>query len=248
MSQIYSPSLVKKQSTHGSSGKRCNDIGGGLLADESSCSAKDENNGNTNSNKASDDGKAVAQVMERSQWKINTDIRSKRIDYDRICSICLSEGGKFTRKDNPLISACLCLGFRSNQHKLCIEEWIEQTGTRSCPFCFVTYDYARKRKSFWSYIIDCELEYEFSVSLLALALGIYLFLTGLSVSYYSIVSADNNIYASWLSLILFSFVSTSTLLLMIGILSTGLNLIFRHYIRYWLWSRTHFKVDIKSCI
>lgn len=232
-----------------------------------------------------DDGcgnKALAQVMERSQWKINTSLKNKPLDYSQICSICLSDSkveqlnqqyhlfGKFVRKENlrdknSLISPCLCADIRSHQHKRCIEEWIEQTGVTSCPFCFVKYDYSRKRKSFWSYVKDCELEHEFFVSLVALSFSIYLFLVGLTVCYHYIIASINsdtenfpahsnnkqefmmlNDYTeSWYTFILFCFICSTTGLLLIGIVSVSLKLIFRHYVKYWLWSRTHYSVDIK---
>lgn len=146
----------------------------------SSCGTASNNNNNLNA------GNAIAQVMKRSQWKINTSLESKRARYDTICSICFREP---TRR-NPLITPCLCLGERARQHKSCIEDWIEETGAASCPFCFVRYEYSRKRKSFWSYLKDCELERDFVVSLTAFALSLYLFLVGLSVCYHYAIGAD----------------------------------------------------------
>lgn len=309
-----------------------------------------------------DTSSTLAQVMKRSHWRINFSIRSKRVDYDRICSICLSESPSYyddhvdyspwswltrlwrSKPDscdyNPLISPCLCAGKRSHQHKRCIENWIEQTGASDCPFCFVRYEYLRKRKSFWSYVKECELEREFRVGLTAFAFASYLFLVGLSVCHHYILEDNNNnnidssaddddlgsdarnvveltgrkategaaktasncgqqsssanyrdaarkiladlegvlachlssywrgnyfrnqpptsaqelmsatsngdaLRVGWLSLLVFCFVSTVTVLLLMGIISMGFNMAFRHYVRYWLWSRTHFRVEVK---
>lgn len=153
-------------------------------------------NSSNNSNSNNDD--AIAQVMKRSQWKINTSLESKRANYETICSICFLDTSKRSRNDderrNPLLTPCLCLGSRARQHKRCIEEWIEETGAVSCPFCFVRYEYTRKRKSFWSYLKDCELERDFVVSLTAFALSLYLFLVGLSICYHYVMAAD---YFGW---------------------------------------------------
>lgn len=245
-------------------------------------------------------------------------------------------------RENPLISPCLCADFRSHQHKRCIESWIEQTGATSCPFCLVRYDYTRRRKSFWSYIKDCELEQDFLVSIAAFALATYLFLVGLAICYHYLftsykcgsnsnypptIAADGTSsfatssatvaspegestrYSSttcchtndistplpptsqracgahhhyhqqliasspstwsdesrnkfdealechliqrqyktrtWLSMILFSFACTSNALLFIGIVSLGSKTVFRHYLRYTIWSKTNFRVDVR---
>lgn len=209
--------------------------------------------------------------MKKSQWKIDTSLESKRADYTQICSICLSsdspeysncsnQKGSMTvtnngssnssssnnnnkcssSRKNPLITPCLCSGMRSHQHKRCIEQWIEETGTTSCPFCFVRYEYTRKRKSFWSYVRDSELEKEFLVTLGALVFSLYLFLVGISVCYhYATISPT-----SWASMISFCFACTASVLLFIGIISTSLSIIFHHYAKYWLWSKTHFSVDV----
>lgn len=278
--------------------------------------------------------RAVAQVMVRSQWKINTSIQSKRAEYDKICSICLrdsSENNTTTRTsssssmsssygnahNNPLITPCLCAGIRSHQHKRCIEQWIEQTGSVSCPFCFVRYEYTRERKSFWSYMNDSELEHDFLVSSAAIVLSLYLFLVGASVCYHhtflvceydtnvgnmatfdkhptrspsswlsallsmkmlttirawlaasfdvnevlechhnssqinDIHNNNNNIKTishihSWLTSVMYCFVCIATVLLFIAIVSMSISLVFRHYVRYWLWCQTHFEVSIKE--
>lgn len=210
------------------------------------------------------DNEAIAKIMKRSKWKINTSLESKRLDYERVCSICLSmeeTSSNTTRGDgkfaaNPLMRPCLCSGFRSRQHKLCIESWLEQTGATSCPFCLVRYDYTRKRKNFWSYVTDCELEYEFTMSLLSLSFSCYLFLIGSAVCYdYIFEKSDSGDGggsshfangSNWLSLMVFCFVCTATVLLMIAIVSIGLSVALRHYIRFWLWSATHFRVEIRE--
>lgn len=217
---------------------------------------------------------AIAQVMKRSQWKINTSLERKRAHYDTICSICFREP---TRR-NPLVTPCLCLGERARQHKSCIEEWIEETGAASCPFCFVRYEYSRERKSFWSYLRDCELERDFVVSLTAFALSLYLFLVGLSVCYHYATAADyfgwrptkchpwsaalggclsdvdplagrvelGDYAHSWRSLGLFCFACTTSVLLLIGLLSSAVGLLFRLYVSYSLWSGSHFSVSVKA--
>lgn len=265
---------------------------------------------------------AIAQVMKRSQWKINTSLESKRAKYDTICSICFlnseqEQQKKENERGNPLITPCLCLGSRARQHKRCIEEWIEETGAASCPFCFVRYEYSRKRKNFWSYLKECELERDFVVSLTAFALSLYLFLVGLSICYHYVSAANyfgwrlttsssyvnchtsstsafsgclNDVdddyiddgeegggggagaegrggaalavavekllraaqrfvfpkYAqTWLSITLFCFACTTSVLLFIGLISMSLKLMFRHYVSYSLWSKTHFKVSVE---
>lgn len=309
----------------------------------------------------------LAQEMERNRWRISANTRSKRLDYERVCSICLSDSPSYSddidfslwhwlvkgclwrHKSascdvNPLISPCLCAGKRSHQHKRCIENWIEQTGASDCPFCFVRYEYSRKPRSFWSYVKDCELERDLYVSLATFAFASYLFLVGLSVCHHYVLRSDSSIDAidgfntsvarcfcdsgdvkktqaftdcsrqkapsattareskdnyhdaaksiladlegvlachlssywcnhskkqpppllhksqqllevtplmndaysgGWVSLLVFCFVSSATVLLLIGIISMGLNMAFRHYVRYWLWSRTHFRVEVK---
>lgn len=281
--------------------------------------------------------KALAQVMKRSHWKINTSVKNKRADFSEICSICLVDSPK-----DPLIAPCLCLGKRSHQHKRCIEDWIEQTGASSCPFCHVRYEYTRKRKSFWSYVKDCELEHDFLVSITAFAFSLYLFIVGLAICCHYVVTAhrqfdsrkergfnhhhhhrdhtveserlagsqvmtnssnvskyfysmmkanlmkliiaircwlfgytmvqesvkvsgpvvavgqddnfgtssrhqydDDDYTNSWLTMLLFCFVCSATVVLFIAIVSMSMNIVFRHYVRYWLWSETHFKVEIK---
>lgn len=327
-------------------------------------------NNNTNSINNTDTSSTLAQAMKPCHWRINLNIRNKRADYDKICSICLSDSPSYTDNgescyhwfrlswltrlwarhkslasydDNPLISPCLCTGKRSHQHKRCIENWIEQTGASDCPFCFVRYEYTRRRKSFWSYVKDCEFGVrDLRVSLAAFVFASYLFLVGLSVCHHY-VSTINGGYANidsllavgdddanhvslgktttngncgqqernnhyrdaakwilgdleevlachlssywqsyskknrhqqhktqsgenvaagaaltttmmamndahrvgWSSLLVFCFVATMTVLLLLGIISMGLNMAFRHYVRYWLWSRTHFRVEVK---
>lgn len=50
----------------------------------------------------------------------------------------------------------------------------------------------------------------------------------------------------WPSFAIFCFACVSTALLMIGIVSMSLNAVFRHVVRYRLWSRVHFRVEVKS--
>lgn len=246
---------------------------------------------------------AEAQVMKRSQWKIKTNLESKRADYGKICSICCLPGsptnsaanlihssssaglesgslgcnrmssvvssqlasnksgtlhvtGKIASSEpskkcrDPLMSVCLCSGIRSWQHKSCIEDWLEQSGATSCPFCQVRYDIRRERKSFWSYMRESELEHDLLVSGGSLCLGSYLFIVGLAVCRHFIVNnlkADDHdgYHLSWPSGILFCFVLSSTVLLFIGIVSMGLSLVFRHYVKYSLWSKSHYRVRIR---
>lgn len=191
--------------------------------------------------------------MERSKWKINSKCdENKRANYDKICSICLakdyeaSNGSGKTQSNNPLITPCLCVGKRSHQHKRCIEEWIEQTGVSSCPFCLVRYEYSKKNKSFWSYLKDFEAENELMINLMAFLFALYLFMVGLSICSYYIQQGGIEIDHEWFSLILFCLVCTGTVLLFIGIVSFSLNTTLHYYLRYSLWRTTNFKVNIKA--
>lgn len=193
--------------------------------------------------------KALSEIMPRSQWKINTSFTGGRIDFSRICSICLTDD-----PTSPLITPCLCTGKQSHQHKKCIESWIEQTGATSCPFCLVRYEYSKRRKNFWSYVKDCGLEQEFLVESACFALSLYLFLVSLTVCCQfiftinepppptSTTAGTSNSWTSWLGATLFCI---ATALLLIGIISMSLNLAFRHYVRYWLYSRNQFMVDVQ---
>jgi len=289
MSQIFSPNTVKEINSVNANGgirKRCNTY-----------ETEDEDNNRPSSTTDSipvseaAGSKALAQVMKRSHWKINTSFERKRVDCTKICSICLSDSPVYedrNQRENLLISPCLCMGIQSHQHKSCIEDLIEQTGAASCPFCFVRYDYTKRRKSFRSYVRDCELEHDFLVSLAAFVFSLYLFLIGASVCYhYVFLSSDemdsivgkfpaqtievlesakiwlstefdveklldfhhsksrSHPTRSWLITILFCIVCIKTVLLFVGIVSMSLNMVFRHYVRYWLWSRTHFEVDVR---
>lgn len=131
-----------------------------------------------------DDNEAITRVMKQSHWKIKTNLKSKRADFKKICSICLADSSSVCGQSSKLITPCLCVGTRSHQHEQCIEEWIEQTGAASCPFCNVHYEFTRKKKSFMSYVRDCELEQDFLVGLAAFAFTFYLFLVGLAVCYH----------------------------------------------------------------
>lgn len=96
-------------------------------------------------------------AMQRSQWKVNKTLdETNLLDYNKLCSICLSddpidnESGRSLR--SPLVRACLCLGSRGQQHKLCLENWLEQSGSTSCPFCKVRYDLVRYKRSYLDYL------------------------------------------------------------------------------------------------
>lgn len=281
MSQIFSPKSIENSfkatlDQDESTRRRCQQYGAEddeMLTDEQ----RDD----------SSDNETIAQVMKHSQWKVQLNANSKRIDYKQICSICLRDGGTVSHsiEDQTLITPCLCSGIRSHQHKRCIEEWIELTGASSCPFCLVRYDFTRKKKSFWTYIKDCELQGDFLVSIAAFLFSFYLFLIGLAVCYSYMfavykcdhVSINNQLLLeepmlesasswvdlerlvdcyrfakqlddshSWSSIALFCVVCTSTVLLFIGIFSLGLNMIFRHYIKYLIWSKTNFRVSVRS--
>lgn len=143
---------------------------------------------------------------------------------------------------DPLISACLCLGRR--QHKSCIESWLEQSGATSCPLCQVKYEFKRERKSLWLYMKENELEHELVVSLASLGLAGYLFLLGLAVCGQHMVENEQT-NDSVLSSVLFCLVCVSTVLLFIGTVSIGLNVAFRHYVRYSLWCKSHYRVHIE---
>lgn len=191
--------------------------------------------------------------MEKSKWKVSSKCdENKRANYEKICSICLSKdykatnGSAETRSNNPLITPCLCVGKRSHQHKRCIEDWIEQTGTSSCPFCFVRYEYSRKNKGFLSYLRDFEAENELLINLMAFLFAIYLFIVGLSICCYYIQQGGMAIDHGCFSLILFCLVCTGTVLLFIGIVSFSLKTILHHYLRYSLWKTTNFKVNVKA--
>ena len=110
------------------------------------------------------------------------------------------------------------------------------------------------------------------ISIAALAFSTYLFSVGCSICYHYVFmkyhcddyvsdessaeqllechlsSRDFMGAQSWTSLTLFCIVCTATVLLLIGIISMGLNMIFRHYVKYWLWSKSHFKVTIKPYV
>lgn len=163
-----------------------------------------------------------------------------------------TEGGctRIIDGKGPLISACLCLGRR--QHKSCIEDWLEQTGATSCPFCLVRYELRRERKSFWSYMREDELEHELVVSLLSLSLASYLLLLALAVCRQQLMmkqvqqqADDSSTWSVAFSMLLFCFVCISTVLLFIATVSIGLNVVFRHYVRYSLWCKSHYKVHIE---
>lgn len=361
MSQIFSPGSLKQKTgsaTDKINDKRCNSYEEddvyetetnsemsnqttpGLL---SRTKARSTEQSDVRAISPADSDRVFAQVMKQSHWKINTSLEGKRADFSKICSICLSDspsygsGRSTVSCNNPLITPCLCLGLRSHQHKLCIEDWIEQTGALSCPFCSVRYDYTRSRKSFWSYVKDCELEQDFLVSIAAFTFSLYLFLVGLSVCFHYVFASsksslpsiaahtcnagieyqsdnqcdanaignlpslpirllntlksllglkishivnDGNVGAesslkcgrfpcmrasanlpraslvaiqaysdskfSWLSLTLFCFVCAATALLFIALVSMSLNMMFRHYVRYCLWSETHSKVSVRA--
>lgn len=198
-----------------------------------------------------------AQAMRRSQWKINnTFAEGKLADFSKICSICLSDlpiviNGKEKVTQSELISACLCSGVRAKQHKCCIENWIELTGATSCPFCLVRFEYRRKRRSFCSYVRECQLEQDMLATLTTLAFSLYLFTVGLSTClHYLLYDTQNDeqyysVAQSWTSLVVFCFVCALTTTLLLAIISLALNTIVRHSISYHLWSRTYFKVDVR---
>lgn len=248
----------------------------------------------------------INQVMKRSQWKINLTVDDHKIsDFNGICSICLSDSPTDNESgeslSSPLITPCLCSGYRSHQHKKCIEKWIEHTGATSCPFCLVRYEFTRKRKNFFSYVRDCDLEQDFLISFATTAFFVYLFLLGLSICWYQglsegyisgyvdgsekndLVIIKDTLYElrrstelspevslaldqqiksldkraqscdstwswswSWSKLILFCSVCIPTVILFVGSVSISLSFIFRHYVKYWLWSNSHFKVDVKE--
>lgn len=95
--------------------------------------------------------------MQRSQWKVNGILDDTNlVDCKNLCSICLSddpidnESGRSLL--SPLINACLCVGFRAQQHKLCLENWLEQSGCTSCPFCKVRYELVRYKRGYLDYL------------------------------------------------------------------------------------------------
>ena len=54
--------------------------------------------------------------------KINKKNSAKNIDDDeKLCRICLSED----EPDNPIISACMCIGSVKYIHLNCIREWLD---------------------------------------------------------------------------------------------------------------------------
>lgn len=179
--------------------------------------------------------------MENSSWKIDSSVDgNKLVNYSKICSICLSserDHSSGSVKANQLITSCLCTGKRSHQHRRCIEEWIEQTGSVSCPFCQFRYDYTKTVKGFWSYVKDCELEEEFMINMALFIFSLYLFIVG-----FSICQSTIDRY----SIILFCFVCTGTVLLFLGIVSLIIEIVIRHYIRYSLWCDKKFKITIRE--
>lgn len=226
----------------------------------------------------------LAGVMPRSGWRIKTDNASnKRADFNKICSICLQDSPE--TGDSTLVAPCLCSGFRSYQHKGCIEDWIERSGVVSCPFCQVVYNSTKSKKGFFCYIKECGLERDFLLNLAVSLYGLYLFLVGLSVCYtYSFstygcdsdeiqaIASDLKLFNSinwknwpdlarvlecrlsmekfedlhsWPSILLFCLTCIGTILLMFGVISLCLNMTFRHYIKYILWSRTNYRASIK---
>ena len=126
---------------------------------------------------------AAAQVMQHSHWQINTELASKRADYNKICLICLSGSPQFNRagRSGELVTPCLCVGKRSHYHRACIESWIELTGVSSCPFCLVRYEFTKERRSFVDFVQASGLEREFCVGLSALLVSAYLLSVGLTI-------------------------------------------------------------------
>lgn len=138
----------------------------------------------------------LGQVMKRSKWKVKQFVEDYKIkDYSGICSICLSDDpidnqtGEVLK--GPLIGPCLCIGSKAHQHKRCIENWIEQTGSSSCPFCMVRYEFTRKRKTFWSYVKAGELEKDIMITGATFAFALYLFLLGLSICWHNIFNKNS---------------------------------------------------------
>lgn len=282
MSQIFSPDSTR-QVNDGRNGAPCRKSYE-TFEDDDAGTDEQHHTTTTTTNKP----EIINRVMKNSGWNIRTDCENKRADFRKICSICLVDSQQLKCPrfggggGGRLIKPCLCNDARSYQHERCIEEWIEMTGSATCPFCNVRYEYTRKKKSFWEYISHNELEYDFLIGLLAFLFSLYLFLVGMTVCYYymfSVYTCDQKLTVnmndvsrlllfgdssvldklvdchrsqrdfekahSWPSIILFCFVCVSTVLLFIGIISTGLNLVFRQYVKYLLWTRSNFRVMIK---
>lgn len=285
MSQIYSTSVIKQLAQQNVSRK------GRAQDHRDSSSSDDEDQLPSEHGKSADSRDGVlANVMTHSQWKIKASEDDNRADFKKICSICLSNRGECKpgeqkKDDDQLIAPCLCTGYRSRQHKRCIEQWIEQTGATSCPFCNVRYEFTRSKKNFFCYIRELELQNEFLISFGVFVFSVYLFLLGLTMCYKFIfcvyecdpttmrnfesgvkslaqreltdwkeleklVDCQRSISQfehahSWLSVIIFCIVCVGTILLFIGIVSLCLNMIFRHYVRYLIWSKTNFRVSIQ---
>lgn len=273
MSQIFSPNTANRtENEQDDARKRCQSY----EEDDSLSDPARPNRGATDLAES----EVVGRVMQQSQWKIRTDFKSKRSDYDNICSICLADPKPGSSR---LITPCLCAGSRSHQHERCIETWIEQTGAASCPFCSVRYEFTRQRKSFVTYVRENHLEHDVLVHLAAFAICSYLFLVGSTICFrylfatYScdrytseMTAFDPKMLAtinswpeferivechrslrefsqvhSWPSMILLCLVCITTVLMSLGIVSTGLNIIIRHYVKYMLWSKNNFRVSVR---
>lgn len=209
--------------------------------------------------------------MKQSQWKINNTLdETNLLDYSTICCICFSQdpidsetGESF---HSPLISACLCIGIKSKQHRYCIEDWIEKSGATTCPFCGVKYEFKRKQRGYFDYIRslirinyrndhrddhhdDNHNDHDSLINLFTLVFLIYLFLIGLAVClhYISITGNNNNIVISKPGLgqlMIFCFVGISTILLFLSIISMSMETVFLHYVKFRLWSSNHFKITV----
>ena len=196
MSQIFSPKSIEDSfkrltSEDERSRKRCQRY----EVDETDATDNNHQDGRLLSDEHKDErDETLAQAMKQAHVRRDLDSQDclkKRVDFRRICSICLGDGRQVDGTSDEgqangqdlLIRPCLCVGNRSYQHKRCIEEWIESTGAVSCPFCQVHYDFVRKKKSFWTYIRDCACLNDCLVNIAALTFSLYLLLIGSAVCY-----------------------------------------------------------------
>lgn len=204
-------------------------------------------------------------LMQRSQWKIKKRPRPK-LKEGQICSICLREANSKLAnglESGALIRTCQCPGLRSHQHEICVNQWLEETGSQRCPYCHYYYSFDKRQKTFLDYVHEHDMHQDWAFCLGAFLFSLYVLLIGSVLSYFSYSvylfrrshrissSSQNQNHSSnspeqpshplYIAMII---LWTTTLLFALAILSTSVDFIIRQYIKFNYWRQTHYSIRI----